>query len=132
MLIYTPLMLLKRIVNNTYGSSGFTIVLLRSIYYDKNENYIFIPKDFKPVIETYVLTEFVFNYDFFIKEIEANYTYILANKDFQRDENNKNMYTNKQGLTIVKVPNGKFYKLEYEYEEGKYDLGEEWILLQEK
>jgi len=42
MLVYTSLIMLKRIATGTYPLSDFTVRFLRTIYYDENEYYIFI------------------------------------------------------------------------------------------
>jgi hypothetical protein len=63
---------------------------------------------------------------------QKDFIFIIDNMNFLQDDYAPNMYTSTGDVTIIKMPNGKYYRMIYEYHEGQYELGEEWVVLNEK
>jgi len=138
MLVYGPLILIKRITNCTFFLQAFIIIFLQSFYYDKKEYIKCIPKDFKTILDIYLLNGLKSNaYKIDLSSIfdfsyQKDFIFIIDNMNFLQDDYAPNMYTSTGDVTIIKMPNGKYYRMIYEYHEGQYELGEEWVVLNEK
>ena len=129
MFFYTPLVIINRIKKGT-EINDYCKEFLQDLYYKKEKNtFICVPLHSYDIIMNTLLNDLKITFDF--NNEENNYIFILAHKKFKRDPNNKDMITNEECFTLIKTSNGRLYRLEYEYEEGKYELGEEWILLQD-
>jgi hypothetical protein len=75
-----------------------------------------------------------------LRPLRSTYTFDLEvqlylMKSFELTDKENNVYTNLEDIQLKQAPDGKFYQLEYEYNENDENveiLGEEWIVIEDK
>jgi hypothetical protein len=142
MIVYTPLVILKRLGDSTYSLCSYSITFFRQFYYeneyDHDKYMVCIPKELKELfIDGYLLRGLKCNLDLDFGFVEYNYVYLIVNKGFVPDNYHPeyydpNKYRNLEATIIIKKSDNKFYFMLYEYERGQYELGDEWIVLEDK
>lgn len=132
MIIYSLVIIIKRLANSIFPLNHYLLSILSDIYYGNNSTFLIcIPLHLKDLMfSNYLINNLKTNIELFFSGLEeSNFIFIMANKDFTQDEKNPNMIKNNEGLTLVKLPSGKLYRIEYDTDQ--YDLKEEWIILQD-
>lgn len=139
LVFFIPINLIKRISKKTLLME-YIIILLHEIYYNNNNkpNSIYlIHKNYYPLLEEYIKTQFAFNPLFKdINKKQLGYEFDLcfdmySKSNFILYDETDDLYINGYDVKVKKV-NGQYLQLIYD--EVKRDLilsDEEWILLQD-
>jgi hypothetical protein len=131
LLLYIPLMMIKRVTTSIGTDSGPIIRLLWDIYYKKELCFYALSIEHKRIIDIYLLSGLRHNIDLGL-DIEM---YLESNSRFELYNEERNTYMNSEGIYLQKtVDNKVFLEIEIEDDEGNitYSLGEEWVLLTDK
>jgi hypothetical protein len=134
LLLYVPLMVIKRITSALLSESTIISKILCNIYYKKELCFYALSKEHKRILDLYLLTELRknveldFNIEVYLEDIIQ---YELYNEE-------RNTYRNNEGIYLQKKDNRVYLEIKIDVEDEKDNLtdlfivGEEYILLADK
>jgi hypothetical protein len=131
MLVYVPIMLLKR-TGRSLQRGDFILDFLYEAFYTKDNKLYCIPLKFKEIFDTLILNDLLWLRGVYTVDLEFN-LYLM--RHFELTDSANNEYTNEQGIRLKEESNGKFYQIETYYNEnGDFIefLDEEWVVIADK
>lgn len=134
MIIYIPLIILRRISKFLNQDSSNLIVRLWRIYYKKEKNVLYaISPTLKPIFDTFILSGLSNQGNLDLIDIHFIMSLALC---FNIHEPTRNVYINNDGICLVLTKDNKVFVEEEDIEDFStdefkivYKLGEEWHLI---
>lgn len=132
-IIYFPITLTKKITHNLVDTADYINDLLNEIYYHEISDIYCIPEESLPIINNYLLIKLGSNQKNIAVYIETDVTLeIYLNSLFNKEEGSRNnLYTNGNGIRLLRFPDGEVYRIEEELDDYEYILAEKWLILHE-
>ncbi len=126
MLLYIPIILIRRITTALMCSEGYIHNIVWNICYNKRKGIYAMSREDNRMLEVYIMTNLKLNVEITIDP----HLWLYLNTFFMPYNDDDDIFVNNESILLKKIGD-KVFKTTYD-EEGNIHVEEEWILLADK